>query len=275
MPAQNKTTFHIHMISDATGETLLANSRAISALYPDIEFVEHIYAMVRNAQQLSSIFEQITSTGGIVLYTVLDTDMVELIEKFCTESKLPYVAVLHSLFEVFKQALGKPLALRASAQHALDEFYLKRIKALDFTMAHDDGNGINSIEEAEVLLLGVSRTSKTPTSIYLGNRGIKTANIPIVKGINLPAKIYNLPNTLIVGLYANLDRISLIRQNRYFGENFTNSQYIDRANIYEELKFAKELFIKNNWPHFDVTNYSIEEVSARIINLLQQFKSQR
>ncbi|WP_370931444.1 pyruvate, water dikinase regulatory protein [Bartonella sp. DGB1] len=265
-----RKTFNIHMISDATGETLLSNARAVIAQYPEKNAIEHLYVMIRKEQQLTEIFDKINKNPGIVLYTILDPTLAEIINNFCKKIKVPCVGILQPLLLAFQYYLDKPNVLKASAQHALDENYFKRIAALDFTMAHDDGMGLDSINGADIILIGISRTSKTPTSIYLANKGYKTANIPLVSKIKLPIELDKLKGPLIVGLVATANRISQIRQNRLAKADFYNEEYISQYSIAEELIFARRIFEKYNWPIIDVTRKSVEEIAANIVNLFNK-----
>ncbi len=269
---KDENSFHIHMISDATGETLLATARAVSAQYAEKTAIEHVYAMIRSKEQLTVIFQEIRNYPGIVLYTVLDQDLIQEINNFCKKIGFPYVAVLEPLLMAFQSYLDKPSKLKASAQHVLDDNYFNRIAALDYTMAHDDGIGLSNLNEADVVIVGISRTSKTPTSIYLAHRGIKTANVPLVPYIPLPREVEELNNPLIVGLVASANRIAQIRQNRFKGQSFQQDDYINQRAILEELSYARRIFNKNKWPVLDVTRRSIEETAANILDLLQQHK---
>jgi [pyruvate, water dikinase]-phosphate phosphotransferase / [pyruvate, water dikinase] kinase len=261
--------FHLHLISDATGETLLAAGRAAAAQYKNARAIEHIYPLVRTEKQIARVFEEIEQEPGIVLYTIVDTTLAQMIDQRCTEMGLPSVSVLEPVLAVFQSYLGTPAGRRVGAQHVLDADYFQRIDALNFTMEHDDGQMLNDIEQADIVLVGISRTSKTPTSIYLANRGIKTANVPIVLGVPLPDVVVNAKGTLVVGLVASAERISHVRQNRLLGttENYDGNAYADRATIAEELTFARNLCARHGWPLIDVTRRSIEETAAAILAL--------
>ena len=194
--------FHLHLVSDATGETLLAAGRAASAQYKDARAIEHIYPLIRTERQLLKVMEEIDETPGIVLYTIVDQNLARLIDARCAGMGLPCVSVLEPVLGVFQSYLGAPAGRRVGAQHVLDADYFRRIDALNFTMEHDDGQLVDDVEEADVVLIGISRTSKTPTSIYLANRGIKTANIPIVLGVPIPESVVYAKRPQIVGLIA-------------------------------------------------------------------------
>jgi regulator of PEP synthase PpsR (kinase-PPPase family) len=259
--------FHLHLISDATGETLLAAGRAASAQYKDARAIEHIYPLIRTEKQLMRVFEDIDQEPGIILYTVVDQKLARLIDERSAAMGLPCVSVLEPVLAVFQSYLGTPAGRRVGAQHVLDAEYFRRIDALNFTMEHDDGQLPADVDEADIVLVGISRTSKTPTSIYLANRGIKTANIPIVLGVPMPESLAAATKPLIVGLVASAERISHVRQNRVLGTGYDAQSYIDRANITEELAYARQICIRHGWPMIDVSRRSIEETAAAIVAL--------
>ena len=261
--------FHLHLISDATGETLLAAGRAVSAQYKDARAIEHIYPLVRTEKQLLKVLEEIDATPGIVLYTVIDKTLAALIDERCATMGLPCVSVLEPVLTVFQSYLGQPAGRRVGAQHVLDADYFRRIDALNFTMDHDDGQMLDTVDEADVILMGISRTSKTPTSIYLANRGIKTANVPIVQGMPIPQSVIGAKKPLIVGLVATAERISHVRQNRILGTSigYDSQSYVDRGVIAQELVHARQICARHGWPVIDVSRRSIEETAAAIVAL--------
>ena len=195
--------FHVHLISDATGETLLNVARAAAAQFTSSRAIEHMHALVRTARQLDRVVVELEESPGIVLYTLVDHDLGARLEAACKSIGIPCASVLEPILQVLQSYLGAPEARRVGAQHVLDAEYFRRIDALNFTLLHDDGQLAGALEEADVILVGISRTSKTPTSIYLANRGIKTANIPIVPGITLPKELESATHPLIVGLVAS------------------------------------------------------------------------
>ncbi|MDN5926780.1 MAG: kinase/pyrophosphorylase [Hyphomicrobiales bacterium] len=261
--------FHLHLISDATGETLLAAGRAASAQYKDARAIEHIYPLIRTERQLAKVLDDIDQEPGIVLYTVVDQDLARRIDEGCATMGLPCVSVLEPVLLVFQSYLGTPAGRRVGAQHVLDAEYFRRIDALNFTMEHDDGQLPDDSEQADVVLIGISRTSKTPTSIYLANRGIKTANIPIVLGVPMPESLSRAKKPLIVGLIASAERISHVRENRILGSTpaYDARAYTDRGTIAEELAYARQICTRGGWPMIDVTRRSIEETAAAIVAL--------
>ncbi|WP_337267757.1 pyruvate, water dikinase regulatory protein [Oryzifoliimicrobium ureilyticus] len=261
--------FHLHLISDSTGETLISAGRAASVQFRGAQPIEHVYALIRNRKQLLPVLEAIDREPGIVLYTVVDQELAAIIDSRCAEIGVACVNVLEPVLGAFQIYLGAPSRRRVGAQHIMNRDYFARIEALDFAMDHDDGQMPEDYDEADVIVVGISRTSKTPTSIYLANRGIKTANIPIVPGLPLPDMLFKATKPLIVCLVATSDRISQVRENRVLGttQGFDRGEYVDRAAIAEELKYARSLSAKHGWPMIDVTRRSIEETAAAIVAL--------
>ena len=269
-----RSYFHLHLISDATGETLIAVSRAVAAQYQGAASIEHVYPLIRTRAQLDKAIAEIETAPGIVLYTLVDKEFSEALETSCREIGSPCLSVLQPIFDVFESYLGTASLSRPGAQHILNADYFKRIDALNFTMMHDDGQLPENLEQADVVLLGVSRTSKTPTSIYLANRGIKTANIPLVPNVPLPSIFSELKHPLIVGLLASPERIVQIRQNRLLALNVDQeTSYVDRTSVAEEIAHSKRLFVEKGWPVIDVTRRSIEETAAAIIDYYKAHKA--
>lgn len=268
--ALGRNYFHLHLVSDSTGETLIAISRAVAAQYQGVSSIEHIYPLVRNQGQLERVVAEIEAAPGIVLFTMVDSALALRLESACQEFGCPSLSVLQPILGLFQSYLGTASTPRPGAQHMLNAEYFKRIDALNFTMLHDDGQQHENMENADIVLLGVSRTSKTPTSIYLANRGFKTANIPLVPAVPLPSSIASLKNPLIVGLLASPERIIQIRQNRLLALNADyESPYVDRVSVAEEIAHSRRLFAENGWPMIDVTRRSIEETAAAIIDLFR------
>jgi regulator of PEP synthase PpsR (kinase-PPPase family) len=264
--------FHLHLVSDATGETLLAVGRAAAAQYATVSPIEHVYSLVRTKIRLEQVIAQIEANPGIVLYTLVDRDLADRLESSCRELGAPYLSILGPVLALFQGYLGTETTPRVGGQHTLNAEYFRRIDALNFTMLHDDGQHTDNLEEADVVLVGVSRTSKTPTSIYLANRGIKTANVPLVPGVTPPQQLENLSKPLVSGLYASTERIVQIRQNRLLGlkAHQTDTAYVDRQAVSEEIAFSKQLCTRHGWPSIDVTRRSIEETAAAVISLLHE-----
>ena len=212
-----ETIFHLHLVSDATGETLLTVARAAAAQYANVSPVEHIHPLVRTRKQLDRVLDELEEAPGIVLYTLLDRELADPLEEKCRALGLPFLSILDPVLQLFQSYLGGETKPRIGAQHLLNAEYFKRIDALNYTMLHDDGQHTDDLEQADVVLVGVSRTSKTPTSIYLANRGVKTANVPLVPNVPLPPNLETLAQPLVVGLIASPERIVQIRQNRLLG----------------------------------------------------------
>jgi [pyruvate, water dikinase]-phosphate phosphotransferase / [pyruvate, water dikinase] kinase len=264
--------FHLHLVSDATGETLITVARAAAAQYANVAPVEHLYPMVRSKKQLEHVLTEISESPGLVLYTLLEEDLIQTLEGTCRDLGLPCMSVLGPILRLFQSYLGAETIHRAGAQHVLNAEYFQRIDALNFSMMHDDGQHVEGLEDADVVLVGVSRTSKTPTSIYLANRGIKTGNVPLVPGVALAPQVEKLARPLVVGLYASPERIVQIRENRLLGlrAHRDDDRYIDKAAVAEEVAFSRRLCAKRNWPSIDVTRRSIEETAAAVMRLLSE-----
>jgi regulator of PEP synthase PpsR (kinase-PPPase family) len=275
---QRKTGFfHLHLVSDSTGETLITVARAATAQYTTIAPVEHVYPLVRTMKQLDRVLAEVETSPGIVLYTLLDSELIEKLEEKCRDLGLPCRSILGPVLRVFQAYLGTETTPRVGAQHMLNAEYFKRIDALNYTMLHDDGQHVDDLEGADVVLVGVSRTSKSPTSIYLANRGVKTANVPIVPGVATPPQLERLKKPLVVGLYASPERIVQIRQNRLLGmkaDHRDGDAYVDRQAVAEELAFSRRLCARHNWPLIDVTRRSIEETAAAVMALISERRRQ-
>jgi len=260
------------MISDATGETLISVGRAVAAQYKMQQAIEHVYPLIRTSQQLKDVLKKIDHQPGIVLHTFMDDQLSSQIERTCQRLAIPAISVLEPVFHIFRSYLGQETMRQVSAQHVLDEAYFRRIEALDYTIDHDDGLMPESLAEADVILVGISRVSKTPTSIYLANRGVKVANIPLIIGIEPPVELIHTKETLIVGLVASVERITMVRQNRILGDDDHAGFYKNRSTIIEELHYAQSLCARHHWPVIDVTHRSIEETAAAILTLMDDKK---
>src|ERR1700712_1095419 len=270
MPQRTGSFFHLHLVSDATGETLTTVARAATAQYTKMSPVEHVYPLVRTQKQLDRALVEIEEAPGIVLYTLLEEDLVKRLEDHFRELSLPCLSILGPVLQLMRSYLGTETSHRVGAQHTLNAEYFKRIDALNYTMLHDDGQHVDGLETADVVLVGVSRTSKTPTSIYLANRGIKTGNVPLVPGVPVSHLVEQLKRPLVVGLFASPERIVQIRENRLLGLNAhrDDDQYIDKTAVAEEIAYSRRLCNKHGWPLIDVTRRSIEETAAAVIKLL-------
>jgi [pyruvate, water dikinase]-phosphate phosphotransferase / [pyruvate, water dikinase] kinase len=272
MPQRTGSYFHLHLVSDATGETLTTVARAATVQYAKVAPVEHVYPLVRTQKQLDRVLAEIAEEPGIVLYTLLEEVLVERLETHCRELSLPCLSILGPVLQLLRSYLGAETSHRVGAQHTLNAEYFKRIDALNYTMLHDDGQHIEELEQADVVLVGVSRTSKTPTSIYLANRGVKTGNVPLVPGVPLAPQVEALKRPLVVGLYASPERIVQIRENRLLGlkAHRDDDTYIDKTSVAEEIAYSRKLCAKHNWPSIDVTRRSIEETAAAVMKLLAE-----
>jgi regulator of PEP synthase PpsR (kinase-PPPase family) len=268
--------FHLHLVSDATGETLITVARAAAAQYAQVSPVEHLHPMVRSRKQLDLALAEIAEAPGLVLYTLVEEDLIQALESKCRELSLPCISVLGPVLRLFQSYLGAETIHRAGAQHMLNAEYFQRIDALNYTMFHDDGQHVEGLQDADVVLVGVSRTSKTPTSIYLANRGIKTGNVPLVPGVPPPPELEKLTRPLVIGLYASPERIVQIRENRLLGlkAHRDDDRYIDKTAVAEEVAFSRRLCSKYNWPSIDVTRRSIEETAAAVMKLLSERRRQ-
>ena len=276
MPA-SRSYFHLHMISDSTGETLITVARAVAAQYSNVSPVEHVYPLVRSQKQLDRVLAEIEEAPGIVLFTLLEKDLVERLEAKCQEINIPSLSIIGPVMQLFQAYLGTETSRRVGAQHTLNAEYFKRIDALNYSMMHDDGQHVEGLEEADIVLVGVSRTSKTPTSIYLANRGVRTANVPLVPGIPIPHQLETLKKPLVVSLHATPERLIQVRQNRLLGigARTGDDSYIDRQSVADEVAFSRKLSAKYDWPLLDVTRRSIEETAAAIMKLYADRERQK
>jgi len=269
MPNRAASYFHLHLISDSTGETLTTMAKAAAVQYSQVRPIEHVHPLVRTAKQLDKVLDQVEANPGIVLYTVVNRELIDEIERRCREVKVPSLHVLQPIMTIFESYLGAPQTPIVAGQHIVDADYFRRIDALNFTMAHDDGQLPQDLNTADIVILGISRTSKTPTSVYLAQRGYKTANLPLVPSIPLPAHLTEPHTAFVVGLVASPDRISEIRRNRVqlLGDRNLDD-YVDRTQIANEVAYSRRLCAKHGWPVIDVTRKSVEETAATIISLL-------
>ncbi|MDB5420106.1 MAG: hypothetical protein JWR59_53 [Brevundimonas sp.] len=276
-PSRLATYFHVHLVSDSTGETLNAMAKAVTARFDGVIPIEHIYALVRSSKQMERVLEEIATAPGVVLHTLVDRDLRAQLEKGCRDLDIPHIGALDPLVGALSRYLGAALSTRVGAQHALDHEYFNRIAALDYAMAHDDGQGtLEQLEGADVVLCGVSRTSKTPTCIYLAHRGIRAANVPLIPGQEDGERLVGLKNPLVVGLTVSPDRLIQIRRNRLDGLQADHtSAYVDHEAVRDETVKARRAFERRGWPTIDVTRRSVEETAAGIVNLLSEKRTRR
>ncbi|MGX7951196.1 pyruvate, water dikinase regulatory protein [Tsuneonella sp. HG249] len=260
---------HLHLLSDSTGETLEMIAKAALAQFDEADVQRHFWPMVRSRQHLDRIVPDLANNPGLVLFTLVNDETRTRLEEHCRVLGLPAVPVLDAVTAALEAHLGQQATHgRPGRQHAMDEAYFARVEAIQYTIAHDDGVGWEDWEEADIVLAGVSRSSKTPTSIYLANRGYKVANIPLVVESPPPPALYSLRQPLIVGLTTAPDRLIQIRRNRLLTiAEGRESDYVDAERVAAEVKFARRLFADNDWPVIDVTRRSIEETAAAVIRL--------
>jgi regulator of PEP synthase PpsR (kinase-PPPase family) len=267
--ARLATYFHIHLVSDSTGETLNALARAVCARFENVLPIEHIYALVRSPRQLERALSDIEEAPGVVLHTIVDDKLRSALEEGCRQLDMPCIPALDPLVSALSRYLGAAITSRVGVQHALDTDYFNRMDALNYAIGHDDGQGGQDLEQADVVLVGVSRTSKTPTCIYLAHRGVRAANVPMVPTRPLPEALFTLKKALVVGLTLSPDRLVQIRKNRLLNLKETReSTYVDPDNVRDEIVQARRLFERHGWPVIDVTRRSVEETAAAVLNIL-------
>ncbi len=259
-------SYHLHLVSDATGETTHHIARACLVQFEGIKVIEHLWPMVRTKTQIEKVLAGIEANPGAVIFTLFDGSARETLMGECARQGVPCISVLDGVMHGLADYFGTKIRGQPGRQHQLDAEYFHRIEAMNFVMSHDDGQGIGDLGDAEIILVGVSRTSKTPTSIYLANhRGIKTANVPFVPGVPLPTELFEVDTPLIVGLTTAADRLIQIRQNRILMfQQDERTAYVDPEQVKRELLEARRLFTKMRWPVIDVTRRSIEETAAAI-----------
>ena len=274
MASPAPSLFHMHLVSDSTGETLSAIAKAAAVQYPNVRPIEHMHPLVRTQRQLKRVLAEIAKEPGIVLYTVVNKALGEELEQHCKALNVPCLAVLKPIMQIFESYLGAPQTPTVAGQHVLDADYFRRIDAMNFTMAHDDGRLPANLSDADIIVLGISRTSKTPTSIYLAQRGYKTANLPLVPQVSLPAALTEPHTAFVVCLVANVDRLAEVRRNRaVLMADRDLESYVDRDAITAEIAYTRRIAAKNGWPIIDVTRRSIEESATMILKLLHDRKA--
>lgn len=271
--------FHLHLVSDSTGETLQAYAQAVCAQFDEAQPILHIHPLIRSDRQLERALASLEDNPGLVLYTLMKPEKREALEQLCLRLGLPHLSVLDPAIAMTARYLGIESSHRLGRQHELDQRYFARIDALNFTLAHDDGQNVAGFHQADVVLLGISRTSKTPTGLYLANRGYKVANMPLVPDHPLPPEIDALDNQakgpLVVGLIASPERIVQVRRNRLLALNeMQETDYIDVDSVRAEMTSARRLFLMKGWPMIDVSRRAIEETAAAILALLTQRRAE-
>ncbi|WP_417515930.1 pyruvate, water dikinase regulatory protein [Minwuia sp.] len=274
MPTANR--FHLHLVSDATGETLTTIANAAVVQFEGAEPVQHLWPMIRSRAQVSTVLAGIEADPGLVLFTLVDPTTRSALEEGCRKLNVSHLSAIDPVMMALREFLGSAALGRPGTQHEMNTEYFERIEAMHYTLSHDDGQQVEDLDRADIVLVGVSRSSKTPTSMYLANRGLKVANVPMVPGVDLPEELFGLKYALVVGLTTAPERLSQIRRNRLLSLKETQtSEYADEERVREELVAAKRLFAKHRWPVIDVTRKSIEETAAAILTLYQRRKGER
>lgn len=260
--------FHLHLVSDATGETLEAMTKAALAQFEGVSAHKHLWPMIRTPKQMARIMEDIAERPGLVMYTLVNESIRDVLVQKCADLSLPHISVLDPVIDALAKHLGAKSRGLPGRQHEMDAKYFDRIDALHFTMAHDDGQLARDLRKADIILVGVSRSSKTPTSIYLANRGYKTANVPFVPDLPMPAELEENLSALVVGLTASADRLVQIRTNRLrsMNDDSNGSAYVDPEQVKAEVAACRRFCADHGWPVIDVTRRSIEETAAAIMN---------
>jgi regulator of PEP synthase PpsR (kinase-PPPase family) len=267
--------FHLHLVSDATGETVNMVARSSLVQFKNIKYTEHVWNLIRNKNQIQKIIKEVQKNPGFVLYTLVDVEMTRLLENCCYNLKIPCIPVLNPVVSALSSYLDAKIQFRRGRQHVMDDEYFSKIEALHFVLNHDDGQSIHTLDSADVIVVGVSRTSKTPTCIYLANKDIKAANVPIVLSSELLAELILARKPLVVGLTIDPRQLVQVRQNRLMSlGQVQETNYTDMEIVTREVREANVLFESQSWPKIDVTRRSIEEVAANIIWLYNQRREQ-
>ncbi len=267
---------HMHLVSDSTGDTVTAVARAGISQFEGVVPVEHVWSFVRSKAQVEQVLSMVKALPGVVIYTMVSPDLRAALEEGCRELQIPSVPILDGVFKALSGLLGAETRQAIGRQHAMDDGYFSRIEAMDFMLQHDDGQSPWDLDEADIVLVGVSRASKTPTCIYLANRGLKTANVPVVMDCPLPKELGNLTKPLVVGLTINPEPLVQIRSNRLKQMERGGStplrltdDYTEVERVRGELVYARRLFARYDWPVIDVTRRSVEETAAAVFQLFQ------
>lgn len=265
---------HLHLVSDATGETVHQVARACMAQFEGFIVIEHTWSLVRTPGHAEKVVRGVEAQPGPILYTAVNDEVRERLEVVANKLGVPHISILDPALAALHGFLGAPLRNRPGMQHTMDNAYFSRIEAMNFTLAHDDGQITHDLEQADIVVVGVSRTSKTPTCLYLANRGYKVANIPLIPGIDPPKELFELDAPLVIGLTKSPDRLVQIRKNRLLNlMEDQPSDYVDLQVVTEEVKRARRLCLEQNWPIIDVSRRSIEETSAAILNHYEERKN--
>ncbi len=263
---------HLHLVSDATGDTLEQVAKAALAQFPEITALKHYWPMIRTARHMERLIPELSEKPGIVMFTLVNQDIEDVLIAACDNNNWPYISVLHGIIRELGRHLGQKSIARPGLQHIMNDEYFERIDAMQYTLMHDDGQHPEGLKDADIILLGVSRTSKTPTSVYLANKGMKTANVPIVPGQPLPRELEDMEGKFIVGLINSVDRLVQVRRNRLLSlKEKTETTYVNEEAIKKEVRQARRLFSGRGWPVIDVTRRSIEETAGAIMKLKYKY----
>ncbi len=264
-------TLHLHLVSDASGETVLGVARVCLLQFAGLKTIEHLSPLVRNRADVDKVLKRLQRYPGICMFTLVNAEIRQTLEKGCRDLNTPCVPVLDPILGTIANYMDMPMNGRPGRHHGMNSEYFERIDAMHFVMSHDDGQSMDNLGESDVIVLGVSRTSKTPTCIYLANRGIKAANVPIVPGCPLPEQLFKVRGPLIVGLTKDPRMLAQIRRNRLrlLGQDI-ETDYTEISVVDDEVTFARKLCSRHSWPIIDVTRRSIEETAAAIIQLLAE-----
>lgn len=267
--------FHLHLVSDSTGETVSSVARSVLSMFDGTEAEEHLWSLVRTKGQMDKVLEGIRENPGLVLYTIMEEKLQQQLKEGCRSMEVVCIPVLNHIIREISDFLGlKKMKSAPGRQYELDEEYFTRVEAINFALAHDDGQNAHNLDEADIVLVGPSRTSKTPTCVYLSYRGYNSANVPFVMNCPLPETLFTLKKPLVVGLVISPERLIQIRKTRLMSLNETReTSYVDMDKIKEEVAEARKIYAKYNWPVIDVTRRSIEETVANIINLYNERKA--
>jgi regulator of PEP synthase PpsR (kinase-PPPase family) len=261
----------LHLISDSTGETLSSIAKAAFAQFDQIELKEYIWSLIRSPIQLNKVISTLRKKPGIVMYTLTDQQLIETLREECSALQMPCMPVLDNIVYSLSQFLKIKPNPKPGKQHVIDEEYFRKIEAMNFSITHDDGQHIENLGNADIILVGPSRTSKSPTSMYLAHRGFKTANVPFVSGCPLPEILFSAKKPLIVGMSISPIRLVEIRKSRLLSmSDHNNTEYIDQEKVTNEMMEAKKIFTVNHWPIIDITRKSVEEISATIVQLYHE-----
>jgi len=267
---------HLHLVSDATGDTLEQVAKAALAQFPEIKALKHYWPMIRTTGHMKRLIVEFTEKPGIIMFTLVNRDIEKILIDACEQNAWPYISVLHSIIRELGHHLGQKSIARPGLQHKMNDEYFERIDAMQYTLMHDDGQYLGGLKEADIILVGVSRTSKTPTSIYLANKGMKTANVPIIPNQPLPCELDKVTDKFTVGLINSVDRLVQVRRNRLLSlkENKETS-YVDEDAIKREVQQARRLIADRGWPIINVTRRSIEETAGAIMKLKYKFDDKK